>query len=76
MFKPGQPTASRSPGTRGGVALHCARVTIHTAQPGRIVTPADLDELGLVAPKEEFARFIPAPVIRQAGQLAELPDNP
>jgi RepB DNA-primase from phage plasmid len=35
------------------------RVTIHTAQPGRKVTAAELEQLGLVAPPEEFAPFTP-----------------
>jgi hypothetical protein len=35
------------------------RVTIHTAQPGRKVTAAAFEELGLVAPPEEFAPFTP-----------------
>jgi len=34
-------------------------VTIHTAQPGRKVTAAELEQLGLVAPPEEFAPFTP-----------------
>src|SRR5271170_7726056 len=36
------------------------RVAIHAAQPGRTVTAAELEQLGLVAPKEEFAPFSPA----------------
>ena len=36
------------------------RVTIHTAQPGHMTTTAELEEVGLVAPKEEFAPFVPA----------------
>ena len=36
------------------------RVAIHTAQPERMTTKAELEQLGLVAPKEEFARFTPA----------------
>jgi hypothetical protein len=36
------------------------RVKIRTAQPGRMTTPAELEQLGLVAPPEEFAPFVPA----------------
>ena len=36
------------------------RVTIHTAQPGRMTTKAELENLGLVAAPEEFAPFVPA----------------
>ena len=36
------------------------RVAIHTAQPERMTTRKELEELGLVAPKEEFAPFVPA----------------
>jgi hypothetical protein len=36
------------------------RVAIHTAQPGRTVSAAALEQLGLVAAKEEFAPFTPA----------------
>jgi hypothetical protein len=36
------------------------RVAIRTAQPGRTVTAAGLEQLGLVAAKEEFAPFSPA----------------
>lgn len=35
------------------------RVAIHTAQPGRKVTAAALEELGLVAAPEVFAPFVP-----------------
>jgi hypothetical protein len=31
------------------------RVQIHSAQQGRVTTPAELEQLGLVAPPEEFA---------------------
>jgi hypothetical protein len=37
------------------------RVAIHTAAPGQTVTAAELEELELVAAKEEFAPFTPAP---------------
>ena len=36
-------------------------VKIHTAQPGRMTTKAELENLGLVAAPEEFAPFVPAP---------------
>jgi hypothetical protein len=38
------------------------RVAIHTARPGQTVTTAELEDLGLVAPPEEFAPFTPAPL--------------
>jgi hypothetical protein len=36
------------------------RVAIRTAQPGHMTTKAELEELGLVAAPQEFARFIPS----------------
>jgi RepB DNA-primase N-terminal domain len=36
------------------------RVAIRTAQPGRTVTAAELEQLGLVAPKEHFTQLPPA----------------
>lgn len=36
------------------------RVKIHAAQPGRTTTTAELEQLGLVAPPEEFAPVAPA----------------
>jgi RepB DNA-primase from phage plasmid len=36
------------------------RVAIRTAQPGQTVTAAELEQLGLVAPKEQFTAIAPA----------------
>jgi RepB DNA-primase from phage plasmid len=36
------------------------RVTIREAQPGRMTSPAELEQMGLVAPVEKFAQLSPA----------------
>ena len=51
---------------------HYPRVTITTAQPGRTVTAAELEQLGLVAPKETFAALPPARF--ESGHLRQWPD--
>jgi hypothetical protein len=51
---------------------HYPRVTITTAQPGRTVTATELEQLGLVAPKETFAALPPARF--ESGHLRQWPD--
>jgi hypothetical protein len=48
------------------------RVTITTSQPGRTVTAAELEEMGLVAPKENFTPLSPARFA--ADNLRQWPD--
>src|SRR4051812_39884330 len=51
---------------------HYPRVTITTAQPGRTVTAAELEQLGLVAPKENFTALPPTRF--DSGNLRQWPD--
>src|SRR3954447_6890354 len=52
------------------------RVVIHTAQPGRKTDYAELEQLGLVAPPEEFAPLPAAPARSISGSNRKWPSYP
>jgi hypothetical protein len=51
------------------------RVKIHAAQPGRITNPAELEQLGLVTPPEEFAPLHVAPTRSVPGSNRKWPSH-
>ena len=63
----------REPQFQGQVRAGFSARRIEQAQPGRKVTPAELDQLGLVAAPEQSARA-PCPVARDSGAPRKWPD--